>query len=242
MKTNKEIKNWYNAFSKKQLTTGTNLRHYTIMNHLLSSGLRKNNSVLEIGCGIGTLTGLLHKYLKKGKLVATDISNDSIKIAKTRISKSNNIDFLTTDMKDFDYPEKFDFIVLPDVLEHIPIEQHQGLFRVLAKHMHNESRLLIHIPHPKALDFIRVHNPDKLQIIDQSISADMLLKDAYSNDLILINYTPCSLFNKEADYVLVRFKKNNNITLTPLPKSVIIRRKFIARIKFLLVRLYNSIL
>jgi len=237
MKTNKEIKNWYNVFSKKQLTTGTNLRHYTIINHLINSGLKKNSAVLEIGCGIGTLTGLLHKYLKKGKLVVTDISDDSIKIAKKRISKSENIDFFTTDMKDFEYPKKFDFIVLPDVLEHIPIEQHQGLFKILVKHMHNKSILLINIPHPKAIDYIREHTPEKLQIIDQALSADTLLKDAYSNDLLLINYTSYSIFNKGDDYALIRFKKNNNITLTPIPKSVIIRKKFIARINFLLARL-----
>jgi len=184
MKTTKEIKNWYNVFSKKQLKTGTNLRHYTIINHLINSGLQKNSSVLEIGCGIGTLTGLLHKYLKKGKLVATDISDDSIEIAKKRISKSENIDFLTTDMKDFNYPKKFDFIVLPDVLEHIPIEQHLGLFKILTKHMHDESILLINIPHPKAIEYIREHTPEKLQIIDQSISAETLLKNAYFSDLL----------------------------------------------------------
>lgn len=242
METSKQVNNWYNTFSKTQLKTGLNLRHYTILNFLIKAGLKKDSSVLEIGCGIGTLTGLIQKYLKKGKLVAADISDESIKIAKSRIPASDKIDFFVTDMTDFDYPQKFDFIILPDVIEHIPIEQHPSLFKILVKLMHQESLLLIHIPHPKAIEFTRENTPEKLQIIDQSISADNLLKDTYSSGLILISYQSYSIFNKETeDYVIAKFKKNTKTTLTPLPKSVIIFRKLIARSKFILARLFNII-
>ena len=232
METGKDVNNWYNSFSENQLATGINLRHYTIMEHLFNSGLKKNSTVLEIGCGIGTLTGLISKYLRKGKLVATDISDESIKIAKNRIPKSDKIDFFVTDMTNFDYTEKFDFIVLPDVLEHIPMVQHQDLFKVLSKLMHDQSIIIIHIPHPKALDYVRENMPEKLQIIDQSIEADTLMLNAYSNNLVLINYSSYSLFNEEPDYVLARFKKNSKSMLTPYSKSVIIPKKLLARIKF----------
>lgn len=240
METSKQINNWYNTFSKDQLKTGLNLRHYTILNHLIKSGLKKNSSVLEIGCGIGTLTGLIHKYLKKGKLVVADISDESIKIAKTRIPSSQKIDFIVTDMKDFDYPQPFDFIILPDVLEHIPIAQHPNLFKTLSKLMHPQSILLIHIPHPKAIEYTRKNTPEKLQIIDQSISANQLLKDAYANNLILISYKSYSIFNREAeDYALAKFRINSDTILTPLPKLVIIIRKFIERTKYFLARVLN---
>ena len=139
-------------------------------------------------------------------------------------------------MTDFEYPQKFDFILFPDVLEHIPLEQHENLFAIVSKHMHDNSIILINIPHPKALDYIRLNMPEKLQIIDQSISAHSLIKNAYSSDLELINYTSYSLFNKENDSVLVRFKKSTEITLTPLSKIEIIRRKLIERIKYYLAR------
>ena len=48
MKSPKEIGNWYNSFSNKQLKTGINLRHYRIMDFLIESGLQKNSNVLEI--------------------------------------------------------------------------------------------------------------------------------------------------------------------------------------------------
>lgn len=236
MHTTRDIQDWYNGFTKRQVATGINLRHYTIMNHLFRSGLRKNHSVLEIGCGIGTLTELLHKYLIRGKIVATDISDGSIEIARQRLKNPANIDFIVTDMREFSYPEQFDFIILPDVLEHIPIEDHQELFKNMSDHMHEHSTLVIHLPHPKALDFVRNHKPEELQIIDQSIAADSLLKDAYDNGLILVNYTSYSLFNKERDYVFVEFKKNNDTVLTPYSRFFISRKKFIERMRYLLAR------
>ncbi len=236
MKSGSEIKQWYNVYSENQLKTGTNLRHYTIFNRLKQSGLKKKHSVLEVGCGIGTLTKLIHDYLKKGELVATDISDKSIEIAKTRIPGSKKINFLVTDMKDFEYPKKFDFIVFPDVLEHIPVEQHKDLFAISNRHMHEKSIVLINIPHPKALDYLRLHTPEKLQVVDQSISAYTLIKNAYASGMELINYTSYSLFYEEKDSVLVRFKKANNVTLRPLPRNKIIRRKFIERINYFLAK------
>jgi len=230
MEDGEKVKSWYNTFSKNQLETGVNLRHHTIMNYLYEAGFKSNSKVLEIGCGIGTLTGLLFQNLPKGKLVAADISDESIKIAKERIPNADKIDFYVTDMKDFTYPEKFDFIVLPDVMEHIPVEQHPGLFKTIEKHMHDDSIILINIPHPKALDYIRINTPEKLQIIDQSIGADTLISNAYANNLILTYYKAYSIFNEEADYVLVKFKKNISYkTLTPLDKNTIIKNKLAAR-------------
>ena len=72
-----EVSNFYDTFTQYELKSGVNLRHYTIFNAVIQSGLRRNHTVLEIGCGIGQLTGLLHRYLRKGKLVSTDISPES---------------------------------------------------------------------------------------------------------------------------------------------------------------------
>ena len=75
---------------------GVNLRHFMIMDHLIRFGLRKDSKVLEIGCGIGKLTGLLYKYIKRGKIVGMDISNESVEIARKRIPKSPRFDGFAT--------------------------------------------------------------------------------------------------------------------------------------------------
>lgn len=226
------VKEWYNEFSVKQISTSINLRHYTIFNKAIQNGLKKNSKILEIGCGIGTLTSLLYKFISKGHIVAADISDESINVAKKRLGISSRIDFKVTDMSDFKYENKFDFIILPDVLEHIPIEQHKNLFDVISKHMFDHSTILINIPHPKAIEFLRETSPEKLQIIDQAISADTLLKDAYANDLILISYESYSIFNKENDYAFITMKKNVNINLTQKSKYWIIIQKQINKIRY----------
>lgn len=237
METREQIGKWYDGFAGKQVQTSVNLRHYRIMEFLTAAGLSTDSRVLEVGCGIGTLTGLLVKYLKKGEVLAVDISPESVEIARKRLAGATGVRFMVSDMTDFEHTELFDFIVLPDVLEHIPIDYHNRLFRTLADHMHEQSVILIHIPHPRALDYIRTTTPELMQIIDQSVEADTLLADTYACGLELIDYNSYSLFDKEHDYAVISLKKKNAVTLSPLPKWKIILRKQLSRLKFLLSRL-----
>ena len=208
--------------------------HYTLINELISGGLKRSSSVLEVGCGVGTLTSLLHPFINRGKIVAADISDQSVAIASERFAKSQRVEFIATDVMKFQYPAKFDYIVLADVIEHIPVEQHRELFKILASHMHDSSMIFINIPHPQALDYARQHNPGQLQIIDQSIGADRLMDDVYHNDLTLVSYKSYSLFDREYDYAMIWLRKKGQVTLDPLPKSCIIRRKTAARVRFFL--------
>ena len=101
MKSPKEIGNWYNSFSNKQLKTGINLRHYRIMDFLIESGLQKNSNVLEVGCGIGTLTNLICKYISKGTIDAIDISSGSIDILKKRLYRYKQVEASALDILNF---------------------------------------------------------------------------------------------------------------------------------------------
>lgn len=228
---NTDIKNWYNTFASKQKETGINSRHYSIVNKLIDYGLTKRSSVLEVGCGIGTLTKLIHSFVTKGKIVATDISDVSVEMAKTTLN-SKRAEFYVTDMQNFVLNEQFDFVVLPDVLEHIPVENHSNLFKVLSKLLKDDGVLYIHIPHPKVIDFIRKTAPETLQVIDQSLNAQQLLSNAYKSNFVLVDYNSYPLFYQQNDYVSIMFKKNNEIAFFKKKQTAIIYRKFLARLKF----------
>ncbi|MFN2336924.1 MAG: hypothetical protein ABR560_08135 [Bacteroidales bacterium] len=103
--------------------------------------------------------------------------------------------------------------------------------------MHDNSVIVIHIPHPRALDYIRTTDPEQMQIIDQSVEADTLLGDAYDSGLTLISYNSYSLFDREHDYAVISLRKKNAVTLSPLPKRAIIARKLLSRTRFLINRL-----
>lgn len=234
-----KVKSFYNKFSQNQLNTGVNLRHYSIFNAVVKAGLKRNHKILEIGCGIGTLTGLLAKYVKKGGVVATDISDVSIDVAKDRLKSYSNIEYVVTDMQGFTHKDTFDFVVLPDVLEHIPVEQHHALFEAINKLIHDQSKIIIHIPHPKSVEYNIKYAPEKLQVIDQPLSAAKMLEDAYAHHFILDGYVPYSLFNQESDYVLVKLKRDLPEMRTSLSKQTIIFKKLIARIKYMKYALFS---
>lgn len=223
--TKQEVKNFYNDYTVDQKKIGINMRHRYIHKQAKKYGLNTKSNVLEIGCGIGTYTSLLASKVKKGKIVAVDISDVSIKIAKENLTKSHkNIDFIVSDMSDFESSYVFDFVILPDVLEHIPVELHANLFTTIKKYTHENSIVLINIPDPFCLDSIRIYKPEALQIIDQSLRTDELLQNVYVSDFFLHDFKRYSLHYTVEDYnfiVLKRVKKVGKIVFKPFLESAI---------------------
>lgn len=230
MPSNTEVKEFYDAFTGYELKSGVNLRHLHLFNSIVATGLRRHHHILEIGCGIGQLTGLLHQYLRKGEIMAVDISPQSVEIARKRIGSSNRIQFAVSDMTAFEPGKTFDYIILPDVLEHIPLENHFALFGLLSKCMHATSQIIIHIPHPDLIENDRLHQPEILQIIDQPIPADLMMKNAYAHDLQLVEYKSYSLFHETPDYIFIHFRKNILPAYPKYSKMKIIFKKSKARI------------
>lgn len=204
-----QVEDFYNQFKDHQKKLGINIRHRTILKNLKKARLSKDMNVLEIGCGIGTVSHLILRNLSEGRFVGVDISPESIAQAKQLNASFRNAEFLVSDMSDFKHTLKFDRVVLPDVLEHIPVEQHAALFSVLRSHTHSDSLVLINIPEPNCLNWARKKHPEKLQIIDQSLSMQDLLNNVYPNDFELVSMQPYALQYTEADYlsILLRRKK-----------------------------------
>ena len=76
----------------------------------------KNWTVLDVGCGNGALTLDLAKHT--GKVVGIDNNSHKIHEAKAKYRREN-IDYIQGDAITYSYSQKFDAIVLSNVLEHI---------------------------------------------------------------------------------------------------------------------------
>jgi SAM-dependent methyltransferase len=204
-----QVEDFYNHFKEHQKKLGINIRHRTILKHLKKAGLKNTMRVLEIGCGIGTVSHLILEFINKGQFVGVDISPESIAQAKQLNAAFKNAEFVVSDMSDFSHPLKFDMVVLPDVLEHIPVDQHARLFAVLNALTHSNSKVLINIPEPNCLNWARQHHPEKLQIIDQSLSMQDLLNNVYPSDFELVSLQPYALQYTQPDYnsIVLRRKK-----------------------------------
>ena len=180
-----EVRSFYDDFASRQIEQGVNLRHHKIMEWLLRSGLRDGIRVLEIGCGVGTQTALIAGSIPNGKLIANDISPKSVEHARERLAGRNNVEFITGNIVQLEIPGQFDLIVLPDVLEHIPVDEHGSLFLKIGRLLKPDGQVVIHIPAPQYLEWNIEHRPELLQVIDQPLHLERLLPHVASAGLYL---------------------------------------------------------
>jgi trans-aconitate 2-methyltransferase len=212
MATKEEVKEYYDhTFKDYQKKIGINSRHRYIFKKLKSLGLKSDSVVLEVGCGIGSVSHLILKYITQGSFVGLDISSESIKMAQKFNSFHKNAEFLVNDMSHFSHSKKFDFVVFPDVLEHIPVEQHANIFETIAKHTTPNATVLINIPEPNHLNWLRIQHPEKIQIIDQSLSVQDLLNNCYPYGFKLFSVNPHQLYYSVPDYLTIVLKKNMEV-------------------------------
>lgn len=79
----------------------------------------KNKKALELGCGTGIFTKYLAEIFKE--IIAIDISEDMIEIAKQRI-KNDNVKFQIVDIHNLPFNnESFDIVVGISVLHHLNV-------------------------------------------------------------------------------------------------------------------------
>ena len=205
-----EVQEFYDAFSDKQSQTGINHRHLSIQRWLEKFGLKRNSTVLEIGCGIGTQTEMTLRFLDSGHITALDISPKSIEIARLRLSKYSNKTLLAGDVIEMNLEGQFDVILLPDVLEHIPIDQHAQLFSKLDQLLLPEGFVLVHIPDPDSLRWLQIHKSEELQVIDQAIDTIVLLQNLSSTSLKLEYLESYSIFSEDPDYQVLLLRKSTD--------------------------------
>lgn len=206
MEQKESHKIFYDDFIEIQLKKGINHRHISIQTLLIEKGIKKTDNVLEIGCGIGTVTGLISKVVKKGKVTANDISPKSIEVAKKRLHKTKNISYIVGDIISLEIKEKFDVIVLPDVLEHIPMDEHIILFNKLNKLIKKTGWIFIHIPNPFYLDYLVKNTPEKLQELDQPLHLSHLSNVFENTGFFIQELNNYSIYIKENDYQYIILK------------------------------------
>ncbi|MGJ3234420.1 SAM-dependent methyltransferase [Marivirga sp.] len=221
------VEKFYDDFVQRQINNGVNHRHLSIQRILEEYGLNPNSKILEIGAGIGTQTELTALFLKRdSKIVANDISSKSIEVAKSRLEKFKNIHYVTGDIIDIDLEEKFNCILLPDVLEHIPFETHENLFKKLDNLLLDDGFMLIHIPDPNYLNWVRKNHPEQLQIIDQSLYPSWIHQCCKDTSLYISSFKAYSIYKIPEDYnfYILKKKSTDYSSNSKVPEDGFLRR------------------
>jgi cyclopropane fatty-acyl-phospholipid synthase-like methyltransferase len=211
MAEKEQVKDYYDQYVDHQAKIGISTRHRIIHQNLRAIDLKADSNVLEIGCGIGTVSSLIIKSIPQGKFVGVDISPESIATAN-KLNPQSNASFIVDDMSNFSHELLFDFIVFPDVLEHIPVDQHARLFENVAKVSKPSTKVLINIPEPNALNWVRKNRPQDLQIIDQSLSMQDLLNNTYPHGFQVQSITPYSIHMNHPNYLKIVLIRDGELT------------------------------
>ena len=202
---------YYDDFADEQASAGIHARHRAIDRWLEKFGLVAGANVLEIGCGVGTQTELIaHRLRGSGSVTAVDFSARSIELARRRLSGRPNVELIAGDVVQLELDRKFDVIVMPDVIEHIPVDQHLELFANVRRWLEDSGWVLIHMPNPYYLDWCRRNRPDLLQVIDQPIFTETLIASTQPNGLYIHHLETYAIWIAECDYQVV--------VLKPVPK------------------------
>lgn len=114
-------------------------------------------SILDIGCGEGNFLLCIEKKLKHKRLVGLDVSVDVL-------PKLSNIEFIKTNIVDFDLADRFDVITSDNVMEHIAPKDLDIHLHSVTRHLKSNGALIIMMPN-------RLFGPnDVTRIIDYTNS------------------------------------------------------------------------
>jgi glycosyltransferase involved in cell wall biosynthesis/2-polyprenyl-3-methyl-5-hydroxy-6-metoxy-1,4-benzoquinol methylase len=195
------VVNYYNNFLSylKNDRMRTNPRHEYLKRNL-SSIIKPDYKVLDLGCGIGITTEHI-KSLGVSKVIGVDLSPELIRYARETVK---GIEFIVHDITSLDLSEEFDVISLCDVVEHVPMDLYGDLFKTIRKHLKAQGLVYMSIPDFEFQNFIRKNRPDLMQIIDNSISYSMIDQLCERNGLKIkfFNIYGIDLDNQYNEYLL----------------------------------------
>lgn len=100
------------------------------------------SSILEVGCGIGNFTALLGAT--GADVVALDIDPDFAAAAEAATAAQDNVHVECADVTEARWRERFDTVVMLDVVEHIADDE--ALLRELGRALVPGGRVIVKVP------------------------------------------------------------------------------------------------
>ena len=113
--------------------------YYALLAEICRELVPPGRSVLEVGCGTGTLLSRLSP--RRG--VGIDLSRRMVEIAAAKFPE---LSFLVADAENFDLDETFDYIIIPDVVEHL--FDPGAMFRSVRKCCRPDTRVIVTCVNP----------------------------------------------------------------------------------------------
>lgn len=220
MTTPSDVKEFYDEFAGRVLMRDfyfLNLRQDAIR-RLCKKFIKRNDRVLEIGCGVGIIT----KYLQSisSYVLAVDIGENNVRIAREYAASRNcevrRLDIIEEADK-LGSDQKFDVVLLPDVIEHIPKSNYRKLFATIEGVLADGGRVIITHPTPEVQEYLKAHKPEVMQVVDEHVELSDIL-GATSLKPVFFSYRDISGRN---EYVHLVLTSNREYSEAGPKKSVV---------------------
>jgi trans-aconitate 2-methyltransferase len=174
--------------------------------------------ILEVGCGVGSICWRMGRRFPKAEVVGIDYSPGNLDIAN-RVFERRNVKFVLTSGTEYFSLGRFDLIAVMDVYEHVERTERAVFHENLRNSLRDEGRVILTVPTPRHLAWLREHDAKEIQPIDEDITPEVL--SALANDLgrDLLMYREVNIWRR-GDYA------HAVIGLSQFPESVPHASKF----------------
>ena len=113
-------------------------KNYRIFNDLLP----RKGKILDVGCGYGFMSYLLHYVSPERIITGIDYDEDKIETAANCFSRDNKINFIFATANGFNFGQ-YDAIVMADVLHYLQPEEQKQLIEKSIRHLNPNGVIII---------------------------------------------------------------------------------------------------
>ena len=206
--TTAQVASFYDEFSQRLLNdylTG-NPRFERAAARVLASIGPETRTVLDMGCGAGVSSMLIKQAYPHVQVTGVDISPENIRIARSLFA-DRGIEFKVSDLRDEDVVGKYDLIAMVDVHEHIPRGDWQSFHQSLRELLSKRGKLVITYPSEMHQEYLADHDPEGLQVVDETIRLADLQEMERRIDARLVTFAYVTIWARY-DYVHAVFDRD----------------------------------
>ena len=203
-----EIANFYDVFNarlRRDFIQG-NKRVSAAITRVCQAIDADTKSILDIGCGCGQLAWEYAKRHPNIEVHGLDISPVNIETAQ-RLFKLPNLSYGVSDLS-VAPTTKYDLIAMIDMYEHVPKHIWGQFNRNISACMSEKAKIVLTTPTPLKQEYLKNNDPDELQIVDETVELNDLLKLAEDTGTKPVLFEWVEIWNR---YDYTHFVSSSNL-------------------------------